>query len=206
MRRERGARRRRRQRLGPGPDGRPPRRAARPGPRRRTRRAGAGWTIARGPLRDAAHATAPAGSTAMVAGNAAVFADVSDSIAHDLKLIFPIAAALIGLILVADAAQRRRPALPAGRRRARVRRDARRRGARLPDARRSQRRRVHAAARPVPVRRRAGHGLQHPDDRAAARGDARGSVSRARRSPRPSATWRPRSPPPAWSSPARSGR
>ena len=37
----------------------------------------------------------------MVAGNAAVFADVSDSIAHDLKLIFPIAAALIGVILVA---------------------------------------------------------------------------------------------------------
>jgi RND superfamily putative drug exporter len=56
--------------------------------------------IARGPLRDAAHATAPAGSTALVAGNAAVFADVSDSIAHDLKLIFPLAAALIGLILV----------------------------------------------------------------------------------------------------------
>jgi RND superfamily putative drug exporter len=59
-----------------------------------------GMAIARGPLRDAAHETAPAGSTAMVAGNAAVFADVSDSIAHDLKLIFPIAAALIGLILV----------------------------------------------------------------------------------------------------------
>jgi putative drug exporter of the RND superfamily len=59
-----------------------------------------GMDIARGPLRDAAHTTAPAGSVAMVAGNAAVFADVSDSIDHDLKLIFPIAAALIGLILV----------------------------------------------------------------------------------------------------------
>ena len=59
-----------------------------------------GMEIARGPLRDAAHAAAPAQSTALVAGNAAVFADVSDSIAHDLKLIFPIAAGLIGLILV----------------------------------------------------------------------------------------------------------
>jgi RND superfamily putative drug exporter len=59
-----------------------------------------GMAIARGPLRNAAHAAAPAGSTAFVAGNAAVFADVSDSISHDLRLIFPIAAGLIGLILV----------------------------------------------------------------------------------------------------------
>jgi RND superfamily putative drug exporter len=57
--------------------------------------------IARGPLRDAAHSAAPAGSEAMVGGTAAVFADVSDSIARDLKLIFPVAAALIALILVA---------------------------------------------------------------------------------------------------------
>jgi putative drug exporter of the RND superfamily len=61
----------------------------------------AAMDVARGPLRDAAHAAAPAGSTAMVAGNAAVFADVSDSINHDLKLIFPVAALLIALILVA---------------------------------------------------------------------------------------------------------
>lgn len=59
-----------------------------------------GMDIARGPLRAAAREAAPDGSTTWVAGNAAVFADVSDSIAHDLKLIFPIAAALIGLILV----------------------------------------------------------------------------------------------------------
>ena len=45
--------------------------------------------IARGPLRDAAHAAAPARSTALVAGNAAVFADVSDSIAHDLQADLP---------------------------------------------------------------------------------------------------------------------
>ena len=41
---ERGARRRRRQRLGPGPDRRPPRRAASTWPSTPTRRASAGWT------------------------------------------------------------------------------------------------------------------------------------------------------------------
>jgi putative drug exporter of the RND superfamily len=57
--------------------------------------------IARGPLRTAAHEAAPAGTDAMVAGNAAVFADVADSVNHDLKLVFPVAAALILLILLA---------------------------------------------------------------------------------------------------------
>jgi RND superfamily putative drug exporter len=56
--------------------------------------------IARGPLRDAAHDAAPAGTTAMVGGTSAVFADVSDSVSRDLKLIFPVAAALILFILV----------------------------------------------------------------------------------------------------------
>ncbi|MDA0179447.1 MMPL family transporter [Solirubrobacter phytolaccae] len=60
----------------------------------------AGMAVARGPLRDTARRAAPAGTTAMVAGNAAVFADVSDAIDHDLRLIFPLAAGLIGLILV----------------------------------------------------------------------------------------------------------
>lgn len=60
----------------------------------------AGMAVARGPLRDAAHGAAPAHATVMVAGNAAVFADVSDAIDHDLRLIFPLAAGLIGLILV----------------------------------------------------------------------------------------------------------
>jgi RND superfamily putative drug exporter len=59
-----------------------------------------GMALARGPLRDAARQAAPDGTTALVAGNAAVFADVSDAIDHDLRLVFPIAAALIGLILV----------------------------------------------------------------------------------------------------------
>jgi putative drug exporter of the RND superfamily len=56
--------------------------------------------VARGPLRTAAHQGAPIGTEAMVAGNAAVFADVADAVDHDLKLVFPVAAALILLILV----------------------------------------------------------------------------------------------------------
>jgi RND superfamily putative drug exporter len=56
--------------------------------------------IARGPLRDAAHSTAPKSSGVMVGGAAAVMADVSDSISRDFKLIFPIAALLIAGILV----------------------------------------------------------------------------------------------------------
>ena len=54
-----------------------------------------------GPLRDAVHSTTPHGATAMVGGAASVYADVSNSINKDLRLIFPIAAILILLILVA---------------------------------------------------------------------------------------------------------
>lgn len=50
----------------------------------------------RGPVR----AALPDG--AHVAGTAAVFADVSDSVSRDLKVVFPVAALLIGLILVAS--------------------------------------------------------------------------------------------------------
>jgi RND superfamily putative drug exporter len=60
----------------------------------------AGMAIARGPLREAARDATPPAATAMVGGTAAVFADVSDSIDHDLRLVFPIAAGLIFLILV----------------------------------------------------------------------------------------------------------
>jgi RND superfamily putative drug exporter len=56
--------------------------------------------IARGPLRDAAHRAAPTGTTSMVGGSAAIFADVSDSVTRDLRLIFPVAAGLILLILM----------------------------------------------------------------------------------------------------------
>jgi RND superfamily putative drug exporter len=59
-----------------------------------------GMAVARGPLRRVAHDAAPAGSTALVAGNAAVFADVSDAVSHDLRLVFPVAAVLILLILI----------------------------------------------------------------------------------------------------------
>lgn len=52
-----------------------------------------------GPLRTAAHESAPAGATAMVAGQASAYADVSNSVNNDLRLIFPIAALLILLIL-----------------------------------------------------------------------------------------------------------
>ena len=55
-----------------------------------------GMDLAAGPLRDAA----PEGTEVMVGGKAAVFADVADSIDRDLRLIFPVAALLIGLILV----------------------------------------------------------------------------------------------------------
>ncbi|HEY7259435.1 MAG TPA: MMPL family transporter [Gaiellales bacterium] len=62
---------------------------------------GAGMHLAgaNGPLRTAAHGAAPAGSTALVGGRASVFADVSRSISDDLRLIFPVAAGLILLIL-----------------------------------------------------------------------------------------------------------
>jgi RND superfamily putative drug exporter len=62
---------------------------------------GAGLHLAgaNGPLRTAAHAAAPDGSTALVGGRASIFADVSSSISDDLRLIFPVAAGLILLIL-----------------------------------------------------------------------------------------------------------
>ena len=57
--------------------------------------------LVRGPLRDAAREAAPAGTTTLVGGTAAIYADVSDSVARDMKLIFPVAAGLIFLILSA---------------------------------------------------------------------------------------------------------
>jgi len=53
-----------------------------------------------GALRNAVHGTTPAGSVSMVGGTASVFADVSSSINKDLRLIYPVAALLIVLILV----------------------------------------------------------------------------------------------------------
>jgi putative drug exporter of the RND superfamily len=56
--------------------------------------------VVRGPLRDAARSAAPAGTTTLVGGTSAIYADVSDSVNRDMKLIFPVAAGLILLILV----------------------------------------------------------------------------------------------------------
>jgi putative drug exporter of the RND superfamily len=58
-------------------------------------------SIARGPLRQAAHGSAPRGSEALVGGTAAIYSDIAESIDHDLRLIFPLAAMLILIILVA---------------------------------------------------------------------------------------------------------
>jgi RND superfamily putative drug exporter len=54
----------------------------------------------RGPVRDALRAGTPAGAQTMVGGTSAVYADVSDSVSRDMRVIFPVAAALILLILV----------------------------------------------------------------------------------------------------------
>jgi putative drug exporter of the RND superfamily len=56
--------------------------------------------LVRGPLRDAALEGTPTGTTTLVGGTAAIYADVSDSVARDMKLIFPVAAGLILFILI----------------------------------------------------------------------------------------------------------
>ncbi|AZM56490.1 multidrug transporter [Streptomyces sp. WAC 01529] len=56
--------------------------------------------LASGPVRDVAGRLAPAGTTAYVGGTAAIFADISTAVDHDLRIVFPVAAALIALILL----------------------------------------------------------------------------------------------------------
>ncbi|MEU8889999.1 MMPL family transporter [Streptomyces sp. NPDC048442] len=53
-----------------------------------------------GPIRDTVARHTPAGTTAHVGGTAAIFADVSVAVDHDLRIVFPVAAALIALILL----------------------------------------------------------------------------------------------------------
>ena len=60
----------------------------------------ASMDVARGPLRDAARSAAPAGATTMVGGTSAAYADVADTVNRDMRLILPVAAGLILLILV----------------------------------------------------------------------------------------------------------
>ncbi|GAA4703149.1 MMPL family transporter [Phytohabitans rumicis] len=50
-------------------------------------------------LRDVAHANTPSGTTAYVGGATSVFADIRDANGRDLRVIFPVAGALIALIL-----------------------------------------------------------------------------------------------------------
>ncbi|MFJ8014803.1 MMPL family transporter [Streptomyces sp. NPDC096339] len=57
--------------------------------------------LASGPVRQAVAANTPAGTQAHVGGTAALFADVSAAVDEDLKVVFPVAAALIALILFA---------------------------------------------------------------------------------------------------------
>ncbi|MFD7644569.1 MMPL family transporter [Kitasatospora sp. NPDC059795] len=53
-----------------------------------------------GPVRAAVAAHTPTGTSAHVGGTAAIFADVSTAVDHDLRLVFPVAAGLIALILL----------------------------------------------------------------------------------------------------------
>ena len=52
-----------------------------------------------GSLRDTAHAEAPPGTTALVGGTSAIFADVQSAINRDLAVVFPLAGLLIAIIL-----------------------------------------------------------------------------------------------------------
>ncbi|MBB4891957.1 RND superfamily putative drug exporter [Streptomyces olivoverticillatus] len=55
--------------------------------------------LAGGDLRDAAHKAAPSGTEAVVGGTSAVLADIEDAVAHDYKLVFPVAGLAIMIIL-----------------------------------------------------------------------------------------------------------
>jgi RND superfamily putative drug exporter len=52
-----------------------------------------------GPIRTGAHAAAPAGTYALVGGTTAVFADIAKAVNHDYALVFPVAAAIILVML-----------------------------------------------------------------------------------------------------------
>ena len=56
--------------------------------------------VVRGPLRATAAHAAPAGTTVMVGGTSAVFADVGATVNRDMRVIFPVAALLILVILL----------------------------------------------------------------------------------------------------------
>ncbi|NNH71809.1 MMPL family transporter [Nocardia uniformis] len=53
----------------------------------------------RGPLRDVAHSAAPAGTTAVVGGMTSVFVDFQAAMNRDYRVVFPVAAVLIMIVL-----------------------------------------------------------------------------------------------------------
>lgn len=53
----------------------------------------------KGPIRDAAHAAAPDGTEAFVGGTPGIFADLQEAMIRDYKVVFPVAALVIMLIL-----------------------------------------------------------------------------------------------------------
>jgi putative drug exporter of the RND superfamily len=55
--------------------------------------------VVKNQLRPAVHAAAPAGTTALVGGTTAVFADIQRAVNHDYAVVFPTAAIIILLIL-----------------------------------------------------------------------------------------------------------
>jgi putative drug exporter of the RND superfamily len=61
----------------------------------------AAMDLVRGPIREIARSSAPADAEVLVGGTPAVYADVDKSVMRDLRLIFPVAAVLILLILIA---------------------------------------------------------------------------------------------------------
>ena len=132
----------------------------------------------KGPIRDAAHAAAPDGTEAYVGGTPGIFADLQAAMVRDYKVVFPVAALVIMLILALLLRSLVAPlylmaAVGLG--------FAATLGATVivfqyiggderPD--------LHAADLHLPVRDSARHRLQHPDDRAAARGGPRGPEPR----------------------------
>lgn len=56
--------------------------------------------LASGPVRSTVARHAPAGTTGHVGGTSAIFADIATAVDHDLRIVFPVAAALIALILL----------------------------------------------------------------------------------------------------------
>ncbi|TNC23947.1 MMPL family transporter [Amycolatopsis alkalitolerans] len=53
----------------------------------------------RGPLRDTAHASAPPGTRALVGGMTSVYVDIQSTMNRDYRVVFPVAAVLIMLVL-----------------------------------------------------------------------------------------------------------